>query len=332
MVFVGIDLHRRSVVVAVEDANGPVGKPRRFDCADTNQIAIFFQTLTPFRAVIEASSSYRWLFEMLAPMGEVILAHPRRLRAITSGRAKTDRLDAAMLARLLRADLVPRAYVPPRPYYELRELARACGRISQQATHAKNEIHALLSRSNLHSPYVNVFCKRGRRWIATLDLGLAGNTIRDELLQRLDHYDEQRQVLDGKLRLIGECFPEQQALKCLYGIGTFTALMIIGELGEPGRFRDARTVGAYAGLTPRVSQSGESCYHGHITRQGSPWLRWCLVQAAMHFVRRDPQVRNFYQRVRKRSSAHVARVAAARKLATICWVRLRDWRGEMAPA
>jgi transposase len=84
-------------------------------------------------------------------------------------------------------------------------------------------------------------------------------------------------------------------------------------------------VGAYAGLTPRVSQSGDHAYYGHITHQGSPWLRWILVQAAIHVVKKDPALRNFYQRIRKRSSAKIARVAVARKLAAICWVRLMAW-------
>ena len=85
----------------------------------------------------------------------------------------------------------------------------------------------------------------------------------------------------------------------LHGIGLYSALLIIGELGEPGRFGDGRQVGAYAGLTARVSQSGEQNRHGHITHQGSPWLRWILVEAA-------------------------------RKLAAICWVRLMAWQRRRA--
>ena len=105
---------------------------------------------------------------------------------------------------------------------------------------------------------------------------------------------------------------------------------IVAELGEVERFRTAKQVGAYAGLTSRVHQSGGHCYQGSITRQGSPWLRWILVEAAMKTVREDAALRNFYNRVRKRSSAKIARVAAARKLAEICWKRLRRWQREHA--
>ncbi len=98
MKYVGIDLHKRFLVVAVEDERGRPRKPHRFECQDTQSIRDFFETLGPFQAVIEASSSYRWLYEMLEPLGTITLAHPLRLRAIVSGRAKTDKLDAALLA------------------------------------------------------------------------------------------------------------------------------------------------------------------------------------------------------------------------------------------
>jgi transposase len=102
-------------------------------------------------------------------------------------------------------------------------------------------------------------------------------------------------------------------------------MVFIGELGDVKRFRRAKQVASYAGLTTRVNQSGEHCYHGHISKQGSPWLRWVLIEAAMKLVHKDVALANFYQRIRKRSSAKTARVAAARKLAEICWKRLIAW-------
>jgi len=288
-------------------------------------VKAFFAKQVPFHAVIEASSSYRWLYELLDSLGSVVLAHPRQLRAIVSGRAKTDKLDAALLAKLLRGGLIPPSYVPPRSYHELRELTRARARLSRRRAEARNELHALLTRANLHVPFVNAFCKAGRRWIADVDLSPTAGRIRDELLRRLAYFDAELAALDDELDRVAEAFPEVTALTDLHGIGTYSSLLIIAEIGEPWRFRDGRLVGAYAGLTPRVSQSGDHSYYGHITHQGSPWLRWILVQAARHLVTRDPALKNFYQRIRKRSSAKIARVAAARKLASICWVRLMRW-------
>jgi transposase len=332
MYYIGIDLHKQALVMAVEDGTGPVGRPRRFACRDVDAIRSAAGRWRPFRAVVEASASYRWLYDLLSAQGEVVLAHPLKLRAITTARAKTDRLDARLLARLLRADLIPAAYVPPARYQRLRDLTRTRARLSHGATLAKNQVHALLARANVHPPVKTLFGKRGRQYLAELELGLAGNLARDELLRRLAHYEREAATLDAHLEEVAAEFPEAEALEVLHGIGRYSALLIVAEIGEPGRFREARQVGAYAGLTARVHQSGTHEHRGGISKQGSRWLRWVLVQAAMKLVRRDERLGAFYRRVRKRRGRNVARVAAARKLAGICWVRLRRWQREQAAA
>ena len=332
MRYVGIDLHKRNVVVAVEDESGPVGRPVRIGCADEGGIVSFFEKQVPFEAVIEASASYRWLYDLLSPLGRVVLAHPLRLRAIVTSRAKTDKLDARVLAKLLRLGEVPLSYVPPHAYQALRDLTRARARLTEASTTAKCQLHVLLRGRNIHSPFRNVFCQRGRRWLAGLELGVVGGIQRDELLLRLEHYEAQLGRMNAHLAEMATAFPQVDALTDLYGIGVYSALLIVAEIGEVDRFRNDRQVGAYAGLTARVHQSGGRCYHGHITRQGSRWLRWILVQAAMKIVREDAKLRNFYTRVRKRSGRNVARVAVARKLAGICWLRLRRWHRERPAA
>ena len=166
----------------------------------------------------------------------------------------------------------------------------------------------------------------------SLDLGVVGNLERDELLGRLEHYHTERDRLDIVLEQMAARFPQMEALTDIRGVGTYTALLVVAEIGEPERFHEPGQVASYAGLPARVNQSGGHDYHGHITRQGSPWLRWVLVQAAMKAIGRDRKLANFYERVRKRSSRHIARVAVARKLAEICWIRLRRWHREHAAA
>jgi len=328
MLYAGIDLHRRFMIVAVEDKQGKLLHSNRYECRDVDMIKMFFSRIGTFKAVIESSSSYRWLYDLISPYGEVILAHPYRLRAIVAGRAKTDKLDARMLARLLRVDMIPESYVPPPDYQALRDLARMRARITREMTTAKNQLQALLARSNRHSPYVNVFCKSGRKWITAQDWTEAYRIATREMLMRVDHYEKAIGEIDEKLKEMSEHFPEANALTELYGVGDYSALLIVGEIGEPWRFRDASQVGAYSGLTARVSQSGEKARYGRISRQGSPWLRWILVEVAMKLVRRDEKLHNFYQRIRKRSGNKVARVAAARKVAEICWKRLMRWHRE----
>jgi transposase len=113
MWYVGIDLSWRSAAVAAVDEESRRVRPRSFKCGGPEKIVEFLSAHRPFRAVIEATGTYRWLYDLLTPHGEVMLAHPLRLKAIWSGRAKTDEIDARVLAELLRAGLIPESYVPP---------------------------------------------------------------------------------------------------------------------------------------------------------------------------------------------------------------------------
>jgi transposase len=197
---------------------------------------------------------------------------------------------------------------------------------------AKNGLRGVLARNNMVAPYRAPFGPRGLRWFALQDFTSADNAVRDELLDRITHYELQLDAIDVGLEQLREAHPQVGAILDIHGIGLYLALLIVAEIGDPERFRHAKQVGAYAGLTAKVNQSGSHAYYGHITRQGSSWLRWALVQVAMKAVRRDPALANFYQRVRKRSSAKIARVAVARKLAEICWKRLRRWQRQHSAA
>jgi transposase len=327
---VGIDLHRATVVLAAVNDAGEAMNPITIPCSDTVSIVNAARALGTFRAVIEACGTYRWLYELLRPHGTVLLAHPMRLRAMIQRRSKTDKLDAQLLANLLRINQIPLAYIPPEPYQQLRDLTRCRARLGRQLAEVKIQLRALLARQNRQSPYRTPFGVRGFTWFRHQDFGPIENMVRDELLQRFRHYAQQMLLFDGRLEEMRPAFPEVEALLDMHGIGLYSALLIVAEIGEVERFRTAKQVGAYSGLTSRVHQSGGHCYQGSITRQGSPWLRWVLVQAAMKAVQKDVALKNFYRRIRKRSSAKIARVAAARKLAEICWKRLRRWQREHA--
>jgi transposase len=324
----GFDLHRHTVVIAAINDSGEVRPAVRFECSQTNEIKSYCERFEPFRCVIEATSTYRWLYKLLAQVGTVLLAHPFRLRAMVQRRSKTDRLDAMLLAQLLRINQIPLAYVPSERYQMLRETTRQRCRLTHAQTQTKQGLRWLLARHNMNPPYKCPFGPRGLYWFRRMDFGQVDNPIRDELLERLKHFDVQLAAMDARLEELRPQYAEVEVLTELYGIGLFSAMLIVSEFGDVCRFRTAKQAGAYTGLTPKVDQSGSHCYVGHISKQGSPWLRWILLEAAMKIVHKDVGLANFYSRIRKRSSAKIARVATARKLAEICWKRLRRWQRE----
>jgi len=323
---IGVDLHRKTVVIAAVTDAGEVFDPVTISCKEEQAIVRTVKKLTPFRAVVEASAGYRWLYNLISPLGTVLLAHPLKLRAMIQRRSKTDKLDSMLLAQLLRINQVPLSYVPSERYQYLREVTRYRVRMGRDRSQLKVAVQSLLARNNRYAPYSDTCGVRGRKWLSRQDFGLTDNYVRDDLIKRLDFIDMEIAALDERIEKLQEDYPEVSSLLDMHGMGVYTGLLIVGELGEVDRFRSANQVGAYAGLTARVNQSGGHCYHGHITRQGSSWLRWALVQVAIKVIRRDAELGNFYNRVRKRSSSKIARVAVARKLAEICWKRLRSWQ------
>jgi len=158
---VGIDLHREFIVMAAVRDNGEVMEPVKIACRETEAILDAIRTLTPFRAVVEASGTYRWLYDLLHPHGIVLLAHPLRLRAMIQRRSKTDKLDSQLLANLLRINQIPLAYVPPEPYQRLRDLVRCRAKLAQDRAEAKIKLRDLLARQNILSPYKTPFGPRG---------------------------------------------------------------------------------------------------------------------------------------------------------------------------
>ncbi len=188
---VGIDLHRLTVVIAAVDDAGNSRSALRIDCQDRQAILDAMRSLQPFRAVVEATGTYRWLYDLLAPLGTVLLAHPLRLRAIVQRRSKTDKLDSQLLANLLRINQIPLAYVPPANYQQLRDITRHRARLSRQAAVAKTQLQSLLARHNLAAPYKSVSGPRGCQWLGKQEFGAIDNLVRDELLLRLNHYRQQ---------------------------------------------------------------------------------------------------------------------------------------------
>ena len=109
---VGVDLHRKTVVIAAVHDSGEVRPPVRLQNSEVERIKETFRAFAPFRAVVEATGTYRWFHKLVAPMGTILLAHPGKLRIMVQRRSKTDTLDSQLLANLLRINQIPLAYIP----------------------------------------------------------------------------------------------------------------------------------------------------------------------------------------------------------------------------
>jgi transposase len=244
----------------------------------------------------------------------LVLVHPAKVKAIASAALKNDKVDSAMLARLLRANLLPEAWPADAVSEALREQMRLRVALGQQRAQWKNQVHGALHQHGLRAPVSDLFGTQGRAWLAQVELSAATRQVVDTCLELIDALGTRITALDRQLAAQAEADPDVRCLMSIPGIGPCRGLLIKAEIGNIHRFPSKRQLFSYAGLVPVVRESAGKSRRGPITRAGSPLLRWAMVQAAHSAPRSSPGARAYFERLARRKPRHKARVALARKL------------------
>ncbi len=262
---------------------------------------------------------------------DCVLANPVKTRLIAEARIKTDRLDARILADLLRGNLVAESYVPTCRERDWRSLVRYRTSLVRMGVDVKNRIQALLDKYEFNHGYSDLFGKEGLFWLESLRLQPVDQAILDSDLKLLKSLREQVEKITLEIASIAVDEEQVRLLMTLPGIDYYGALLILAEIGDIRRFPNARKLASWAGMVPSVHQSGSHTYRGRITKKGSKWLRWMLVQAAQRASRCDGRLGAYYERVARRRGHHKAVVAVAREMLIIMWHMLsrnEPYRGE----
>jgi transposase len=329
MIHVGVDLHQRFCYMTALEARGKMIQAGPV----TNEKLALRRYFRQFRGkqvqvAVEACGFWPAFREVVEPEVErLVLVHPQRVKAIASAKLKNDRVDSETLAHLLRCDLLPESWKADRETQARRQQVRLRATLVRQRTRLKNQVHAVLHQQGLRSPVTDLFGKRGRVWLNGVKLPAQARESVKVCLRLLDGYSEEIQKQNLQLSEKAKADERVQWLMTIPGMGECSAMMVLAEIGEIGRFADADALCSYAGLVPRVRESAGKAARGGITRQGSPWLRWMMVEAAQVATRSSAAARRYYARLLRKKHKHVARVALARKLLIAVYALLRD--GEM---
>ena len=314
-VYVGIDVHRKRSQVAVVTEDGQVQVNRNVVNGSEPMLRLIGGLPAGTPVAFEAAYGWGWLVELLEDYGfDPHLVHPLRCKAIASARLKNDKVDAAILAQLLRADLLPEAWIAPAPVRQLRAQLRHRASLVRLGTQLRNRIHAVAADHG-YDRTGSYWTGPGRGWLAELDLPPVSREIITDCLASIDALAPVIERLDGELHQRAKADPRVKVLRTLPGVGEFTALVMLAEIGDITRFGSARQLASWAGLTPTVRGSDLTVRHGHISKQGSAWLRWVLNQAAQT-AKRSPEFAGTYAAIAKRRGKKIATIAVARKLLT----------------
>src|SRR5215472_11112741 len=328
-VYVGIDVHRKRSQVAVVTGDGTVELNRNVVNGTAPILRLIGDLPAGTPVAFEAAFGWSWLADLLEDYGfEAHLVHPLRCKAIASARLKNDKVDAAILAQLLRAGLLPEAWIAPAKVRQLRALLRHRISLVRLGTQQRNRIHAVVADHG-YDRSASYWTGPGRGWLAELDLPAVSREIITDCLAVIDGLAPLIDRIDGELRAHAKADPGVKTLTTLPGVGQFTALVMVAEIGDITRFPSARKLASWAGLTPTVRGSDRTVRHGHISKQGSAWLRWVLNQAAQT-AKRSPEFAATYASIAKRRGKKIATIAIARKLLTRAWHLLNDLQAASA--
>lgn len=321
--FAGLDMHSETTTGTIKDEEG---NPVRVLKVDTSPEGIgkLFERLKKkqVKAVFEASKNWPYYAGLLKPFcGEVVMAHPLKVRAIASARIKTDFIDSNVLADLLRADLIPQSNMPCLEIVELRELLRYRAYLSCTRAGLKTKVRNILSREGKRCEFKDVTAKRAKLWINHLELTELNRREIDYVLSLIDNLSIELEKLDAHIGKEQYKYPEVDILKSIPGISTYSALLILAEMAGIERFPTPHKLTAYAGLVPSTYQSSNTCYNGRITKRGSRWLRWILGQCAHAAIKtqKSHRLKRFYLRIQRKKGKQKAIVATSRKMLVIIW-------------
>jgi transposase len=319
MFYVGIDLHKKLIVLCVVNQAREVLMRKKFACCETGKIREFFQQLGVFQAVVEATASYEWLWELLEPLAQrLVLAHPKKLRVIAESTRKNDKLDAQVLAEFLALDMIPQAYRPTPRQRQHRVLVRQRCFIRGDITAAKNKIRRILSDYNADRK--DLFTAEGQVYLSQVKVSPADRFVLDQLREHWEQREKQMREVDKELRRFAAKAPAAEAearavLASMPQVGEATIDIVVSELGDLGRFRySAKKVAAYAGLVPGQRESAGKSKELGITKDGSRLLRWALVEASWRIVRHSRRWGTAFEKLRQRRGKKKAIVAIARRL------------------
>lgn len=319
--FVGLDVHKKYAQVAIIDEDGVLEKEERI-LNEPSKIEEFSNKLSNAAVVMESSPSWYWLYEILSRKHRVVLSNPVKTKAIASAKLKTDKVDALMLANLLRGGYIAESYVPSRRIMSLRELVRYRANLVRMRNSVKNRVHAYLLMNNIkieNSAFTKGFLEELRK---VKDARVEG------YMRIIDSLN--LEIHEASKRICNEALNDESArlLMTIPGISFYSALLLVSEIGDVGRFPDSAHLVSYAGLASSTHSSGGVTYHGRITKVGSPYLRWVLNQCTWVHIRCEPEgsVALFYERLRRKKGHAKAIVAASAKLLKVVYWVLREKR------
>ena len=330
MFYIGSDVSEKSSYVYVTDGRGRKVESKEIPTDKDGYRQYFKQWKDkPVKVAIEAGGHSRWIYDTLKKLGiSVYIVNPNKVKLIATNKKKTDKVDAAFLAKLLRIDELPeRVYVAEGDSRELRDLLRSRHQLIKSSTCLMNHLRGMLRQEGIK---LKVKAFNDGSIFGRLR---ENNGIPKHLISIIESYEKTIAELKKQRRSLDDVIADYQnkdinLLKSVPGVGEVASKTYYAAISTIKRFKRAKQLTSYCGLVPSIHSSGERADYGHITREGRSEVRHIAVQSAQVILRsknsESKPLRQWHARLAKRRGFKTAVVALARKLTEIIFYVLRD--------
>ena len=324
--YIGIDFHKQFSSLAVMDEKGNMLDERKLFHDRKTELVEYFSRFSGNSSVaIEATRNWYWMVDLLQELNlDVKLVHAKKVKIIAESTIKTDKVDARTLAHLDRCNFLPQAYIADKPTRSRRELLRYHMSLVKIQTSVKNRIHAILAKHNIQHGFSDLFGTSGTAFLKSLKLP---DIFRLELDGYLDLLANIVVILKrAKKEITHHCQmnPDAILIDSAPGIGTLGALLLASEIADIHRFKTFKKFCCYGGFASSTHQSADTMYHGHIIKDSNKYIRYVLIEAIPHAIKKDPRLNQFYNHLQRTKGKKKAKIATARKLLAAIYHMLKN--------
>jgi transposase len=328
MQFIGIDLHTNRFTCCYLDehtSSFTAKKDQRIKTFSLTSVGLaqFCKTLTPDTYVlVEATTTTFAFVRLIQPLvKEVTVANTYELKQISLARNNTDKIDASILCRILKMQvlsgeqLISPVFVPPKEIQELRGLFSTYRLLKKQTTQIKNRIHSLLKENLYGFTQEEIFGKKSREKIQNLESGTAQSFQIHMLLRQLADIEVSIELLKEEIMVQAEPhMREIEILTSMKGISVFTAIAIIADIITVARFKNSKVFTSYLRSAPRVSNSNTSVSIRGTNKKGRKLSATLITQALCHMLAASPKLDQWYNRLCTYKKHGLVRTALRRRV------------------
>jgi transposase len=315
--YIGFDIHKKSISYCVKLADGKIVEEGKLRATREALRQWATSRKESWHGAMEATLFSGWIYDALKPFAAKLqMGHPAMMKAIGASKKKNDKLDARMIADLVRCNLLPACYVAPAEIRELRRMLRYRNLVVAQSVRMKNKMGGLLMEAGAE---YNKQQLHGKKYFTEMleTLEEVPESVKDLLrLSRsaMEMFESTQQQLLARLRKEPLIAQRVALLNSIRSVGPVTALTWILEVGDPHRFSSVAKAMSYCGLTSALVSSADKQQRGPISKQRNAHLQTVLIEAAKLAPRWNPQLAELHARELERGNRNRATLAVARKL------------------